>query len=80
MSQAEFGPALGWSHRSAVRWDSGRSTPTEQSLVTLAKLLAPVDFDLAAEAATFAGETLESLGLAPKAVDEKSGRRLSASV
>jgi hypothetical protein len=63
MTQAEFGPALGWSHRSAVRWDRGGASPTPRSLEKLAALLAPVDLELAAEAARFAGTTLEALGL-----------------
>jgi hypothetical protein len=78
MSQAEFGPALGWSHRTAVRWERGRSEPTQASLVELASLLAPVDRDLAAEAAVAAGETLESLGLAAKPVEEKRDSRVTA--
>ena len=81
MSQAEFGPALGWSHRTAVRWDRGRAVPPEDSLHKLASLLAPVDRDLAAEVAVAAGETLESLGLAPKPVVppvvEKAGPRVT---
>ena len=78
MTQAEFGPALGWSHRSAVRWERGHAHPTEESLATLASLLMPVDPELAAEAALAAGESLESLGLAtPKAAppQEKPVRR-----
>jgi DNA-binding XRE family transcriptional regulator len=61
MSQAEFGPALGVSHRTAVRWEAGSSTPPNVSLAKLAGLLAPMDIELAAEVAEFAEETLESL-------------------
>jgi transcriptional regulator with XRE-family HTH domain len=75
MTQAEFGPALGWSHRSAVRWERGRSVPLDDSLVKLASLLVPVDADLAAEVATAVGATLESLGLAQPQVPEKPGTR-----
>ncbi len=79
MSQAEFGPALGWSQRTAVRWERGRSTPPETSLVKLASLLVPIDLDLAAEAAVAAGETLESLGLAaPKPAAEPPTRYSTA--
>lgn len=82
MSQAEFGPALGWSHRSAVRWEAGNAVPSDDALRKLASLLAPVDADLAAEAAAAVGETLESLGLAPKpvvvkAVVEKAAPRVT---
>jgi transcriptional regulator with XRE-family HTH domain len=65
MSQREFGPALGASHRTATRWDEGTSIPYENNLRTLAELLLPVDRALATEAAAHIGETLESLGLAP---------------
>jgi transcriptional regulator with XRE-family HTH domain len=75
MSQAEFGPALGWSHRTAVRWERGVSTPSDKSLVRLAQLLVPVDVDLAAEVAKAAGESLESLGLVSQPAPEKPGLR-----
>jgi transcriptional regulator with XRE-family HTH domain len=75
MSQHQFGPALGWSHRTAVRWERGLSTPTDTSLVKLAGLLVPLDVDLAAEVAKAAGETLESLGLVSKPVADKPGLR-----
>jgi hypothetical protein len=63
MSQREFGPALGSSHRTATRWDSGASVPFELELRKLAELLVPIDQELATEAAAHMGETLESLGL-----------------
>jgi hypothetical protein len=63
MSQSELGPALGWSHRTAVRWESGRSSPTPGALVKLASLVLQKDVELAAEVAAAAGQTLESLGL-----------------
>ncbi|MGH7436041.1 MAG: helix-turn-helix domain-containing protein [Polyangiaceae bacterium] len=63
MTQAKFGPALGMSHRSAVRWERGYAAPPDFSLAKLAALLAPRDLELAAEAAGFAGGTLESLGI-----------------
>jgi DNA-binding XRE family transcriptional regulator len=66
MSQSAFGPALGWSQRTALRWETGRSAPPTSSLCKLAALLAPVDLELAAEVAAAAGQTLESLGLATK--------------
>jgi hypothetical protein len=63
MSQRQFGPALGVSHRTASRWDSGGSSPSDATLRDLAALLFPVNPDLAAEAAAHAHETLEDLGL-----------------
>ena len=65
MPQREFGPALGVSHRTASRWDTGRSAPSEPQLRRLAALLVPVDRSLAEEAAAHAHETLEDLGLVP---------------
>lgn len=66
MTQAQFGTALGSSHRSAVRWDAGQATPGIDTLRTLARLLHPRDRALAAEVADAAdGETLVSLGLEP---------------
>jgi len=67
MSQREFGYAVGSSHRTAVRWDAGRASPTVHNLQVLARLLYPEDRELASEVANAADETLESLGLeAPK--------------
>ncbi len=63
VSQAEFGPALGASPRTVVRWEQHRSFPSGAQLRELAGLLLPVDRDRAAEAAHWAGGTLESLGL-----------------
>jgi transcriptional regulator with XRE-family HTH domain len=63
MSQSEFGPALGWSHRTAARWEGGRAVPSADALRKLTRLLLPKDRELAAHAASHAGETLESLGL-----------------
>jgi transcriptional regulator with XRE-family HTH domain len=63
MTQAEFGSAVGGSHRSAVRWDAAQATPGVDQLHRLARLLHSRDRALAAEVAEAAGETLESLGL-----------------
>jgi transcriptional regulator with XRE-family HTH domain len=63
MSQEQFGYAVGSSHRSAVRWDAGQSTPADHHLRKLAALLYPADRALAAEVALAIDETLESLGL-----------------
>jgi transcriptional regulator with XRE-family HTH domain len=63
MSQREFGAATGSSHRTAARWDAGRSMPSPSQLGQLARLLHPEHPDLASEVADAADETLESLGL-----------------
>jgi len=63
MSQKRFGYAVGSSHRTAARWDAGRSTPAPFHWTRLAVLLHPVDAKLAAQAARLGGATLESLGL-----------------
>jgi hypothetical protein len=63
MTKAEFGPALGASQRTAIRWEQGKATPSDAGFTELASRLVPVDLDLAAEAAAAAGESLESLGL-----------------
>jgi hypothetical protein len=63
MTQREFGYALEASHRSATRWDAGRSTPSADALRKLAALLLPHDRALAVEAAAHLGETLVDLGL-----------------
>jgi transcriptional regulator with XRE-family HTH domain len=63
MSQREFGYAVGSSHRTAARWDAGRSTPGMDNLLALARLLYPEHRELAIEVADAADETLESLGL-----------------
>jgi hypothetical protein len=63
MSQREFGYAVGSSHRTAVRWAAGQSTPAEHHLRNLAKLLHPRDRVLASEVADHIDETLVSLGI-----------------
>jgi DNA-binding XRE family transcriptional regulator len=63
MSQEKFGYAVGASHRTAVRWDAGTSTPSDHHVRKLAEVLHPHNRVLAAEVADFLDETLESLGL-----------------
>lgn len=63
MSQREFGYAVGSSHRTAARWDAGRSSPGVDNLLALARLLYPENRELASEVADAADETLASLGL-----------------
>jgi transcriptional regulator with XRE-family HTH domain len=65
MSQEKFGLAVGSSHRTAVRWDSGRSIPAAHHLHNLARLIHPIDRAFAAEIADAGDETLEGLGLEP---------------
>jgi DNA-binding XRE family transcriptional regulator len=58
MTQAELGPALGWSHKTALRWEWGRSSPDGPAMEKLLSLIAPVDVELAAELAAAAGMAL----------------------
>ena len=74
MSQREFGPALFLSHRTASRWDTGRSVPVASTLRHLAALLVPVDLALAQEVAAHANETLEELGLVAPAPPPEAPR------
>ena len=62
-TQRELGENLGWSHRTAARWEAGQSSVYPKSLEKLVQLLFPVDRGLAAEIAAAMGETLVSLGL-----------------
>jgi hypothetical protein len=63
MTQREFGAALGASHRTAERWDAGRSEPGPPAVCKAAVLVFPRDPALAQKLAAAASETLESLGL-----------------
>ncbi|HEY6458676.1 MAG TPA: helix-turn-helix transcriptional regulator, partial [Polyangiaceae bacterium] len=54
MTQHDFGYAIGASHRTATRWDAGRSVPAVHHLVALARLLFPVSRTLAEEVANHA--------------------------
>jgi len=63
LSQSEFGYAVGASHRTAVRWDAGQSTPAPHHLAKLAALLYGKNRELAQEVAVAADRTLEDLGL-----------------
>jgi transcriptional regulator with XRE-family HTH domain len=63
MSQRKFGMSVGSSHRTAARWDAGRSVPSVHNLQILARLLYAEHRELAIEVADAADETLESLGL-----------------
>jgi len=65
MSQEKFGLAIGSSHRTAVRWDSGKATPVAQHLHNLARLIHPINRAFAAEIADAGDETLDGLGLEP---------------
>ncbi len=63
MTQKEFGQALGASHRTASRWEGGRSYPYGTELIKLAAMVYPKDARLAAELAAAKGQTLEGLGI-----------------
>lgn len=63
MSQAEFGRALGVSKRTASRWAARQSDPSLPTIVALARLVYPVDRELAAQLAAAASATLVTLGL-----------------
>jgi hypothetical protein len=63
MTQKQFGLALDASHRTASRWEAGKSTPFPTELRKLPAMVYPKDAQLAAELAALVGETLENLGL-----------------
>ena len=64
LSQVELAARVGASRRTGQRWDSGQATPSTDQILQLAKLVYPVDADLAARVAAAGGATLEALGLA----------------
>ena len=61
--QHDFADAIGSSLRTVGRWEAGQSGPEDFHFHRLAKLLHPVDPDLAHDAATAGGTTLEKLGV-----------------
>ena len=63
MTQAQFASAIGGAQRTVARWEAGESTPAAHHYAELAKLLYPVNRDLAEEVAGHAGQTLVSLGI-----------------
>lgn len=63
MNQRDFGHALDSSQRTAQRWELNQATVYEAVWKELARLLTPVDLDLAEEVAAMAGATLLALGL-----------------
>jgi transcriptional regulator with XRE-family HTH domain len=68
MSQEEFGVHLGVSRRTAARYEHGHSQPLVAQVMDLARLVhARGDVALAQELAASTSETLESLGIVPKA-------------
>ena len=67
LSQGKLGEKLGTSKRTVSRWTSGGS-PTMKQVQTLARLVHPVNPDLAASLAEATGETLESLAIVAKPV------------
>jgi transcriptional regulator with XRE-family HTH domain len=68
MSQADFGELLQVSRRTAARYEYGHSEPTIAQVKELARLVHDRgDPALATELADATSETLESLGIAPRA-------------
>jgi hypothetical protein len=71
-NQRELGENLGWSYRTATRWESGGAHLDPKGVTTLATLVHAVDPALAAELAATIGQTLVGLGIesppAPPAV------------
>jgi hypothetical protein len=63
LTQSGLAEALGASRRTGQRWAAGQSAPAQHHHEELARMLYPVDADLAAKAARAAGRTLDDLGL-----------------
>jgi transcriptional regulator with XRE-family HTH domain len=63
MTREEFAEKLGSSFTTVGRWERGHSFPADDHFVEMARLLYPVDRDLAEQAASMARATLVSLGI-----------------
>jgi transcriptional regulator with XRE-family HTH domain len=63
LSQVQVSRELGVSHRTVARWERGQATIDVVRACRLARLVFPRDASLAAELASAASESLESLGL-----------------
>jgi transcriptional regulator with XRE-family HTH domain len=63
LTQAELGERFGSSRRTAARWESGQSTPSNTQLHDIVRAVHPVDAKLAAMIAAETGTTLEALGI-----------------
>jgi DNA-binding XRE family transcriptional regulator len=64
-TQETFAPAIGSSQRTIGRWETGKALVDAGSWATIARVVHPVDSELAAQAAEYAKATLVSLGLEP---------------
>jgi hypothetical protein len=62
MSQNDLAKALGWSRRTGQRW-AKHGGPSSMVVQDMARLVFPVDAQLAAEVALAGGSSLEALGL-----------------
>jgi len=66
-SQKQFAAKLGLSRRTFTRWIAGESSPSWDQLVAIVRMVHPRDANLAAHIAGNMDETLESLGVTPRA-------------
>jgi transcriptional regulator with XRE-family HTH domain len=66
-SQKEFAAKLGASRRTFTRWIAGESSPSWDQLVEIVRMVHPIDAALAFHIAANMDETLESLGVTPRA-------------
>ncbi|MGD0525402.1 MAG: helix-turn-helix transcriptional regulator [Polyangiaceae bacterium] len=64
-SQQKLGDIVGVNRRTVWRWQSGKITPSPDTLQKFARLTYPKDPEVAAALAAACGQTLESLGLVP---------------
>jgi transcriptional regulator with XRE-family HTH domain len=63
MTREDFAASVGSSFTTVGRWERGHSIPADHHFIEMARLLYPVDRDLAEQAASMARETLVSLGI-----------------
>ena len=65
LAQAEFATTIGSSHRTISRWESGDTTPAPFQLCNIARLVYPLDRELATEMAFAGNARIEELGVVP---------------
>ncbi|HEX3771051.1 MAG TPA: helix-turn-helix transcriptional regulator [Polyangiaceae bacterium] len=63
LSQRTMGERFGVSHRTAHRWEMGRSYPSLAQAHEMVRAVFPIDSGLAARLAEASGTTLDALGL-----------------
>lgn len=66
-TQKAMGERFGCSHRTAARWESGQSHPSNEQIHEMARAVHASDASLAAALAAEGGTTLEALGLVVRA-------------